>query len=191
MQGLGWNVTGVEPDPAAVAYAQERGLRVFAGQISDVPTDTRYDVITANHVIEHVTNPVGFLKQCAEYLNPCGGQFIITTPNLRSVGHRWFKSYWRGLEVPRHLAMFSPSGLSQCVVHAGLRLKTIRTETRLARMIYNPSSCAKAGEMRVAEKSSFGVTTKAAACLFQALEDSWICVKPDVGEEIYCVCTVP
>jgi 2-polyprenyl-3-methyl-5-hydroxy-6-metoxy-1,4-benzoquinol methylase len=191
MQGLGWNVTGVEPDPAAVAYAQERGLRVFAGQISDVPTDTRFDVITANHVIEHVINPVGFLKKCAEYLNPHGGQFIITTPNLRGVGHRWFKSYWRGLEVPRHLVMFSPRALSQCVVQAGLRLSTIRTETRLARMIYNLSSCAKAGEMRVAEKSNFRVTTKLAAYLFQALEDSWITYQEDVGEEIYCVCNAP
>lgn len=190
MQGLGWNVTGVDPDPAAIAYAQQRGLRVFAGQISDVPAGTRYDAITANHVIEHVVDPVSFLKKCAEYLNPRGGQLIITTPNWRSVGRRWFQSYWRGLEVPRHLVMFSPAALNQCVDQAGLQVCAIRTETRLARMIYNPSSCAKAGELRIAEKSNFRATTKAAAYLFQAIEEAWMYFEDDIGEEIYCVCTV-
>jgi 2-polyprenyl-3-methyl-5-hydroxy-6-metoxy-1,4-benzoquinol methylase len=186
---LGWKVSGVEPDPAAVLYCRERGLRVFHGVISDVPVGEHYDVITINHVIEHVIDPVGLLTECAKHLRPHGGRLIITTPNMKSLGHRIFKRHWRGLEVPRHLVLFSPKAMSECILRAGLRVSSVQTETRMARMIYNPSACAKAGEQNVGERTNFGVTTKTAAYLFQALEDVSIYLRKEAGEEIF-VCAV-
>jgi hypothetical protein len=59
----------------------------------------------------------------------------------------------------------------------------------MARMIYNPSACAKAGEQNVGERTNFGVTTKTAAYLFQALEDVSIYLRKEAGEEIF-VCAV-
>ena len=188
IQALGWSVTGVDPDPAAVRYGQSRGLSVFCGTITDVPAGNRYDVITVNHVIEHVTDPVVFLKQCAAYLRPASGRIIVTTPNMKSFGHWWFKSYWRGLEVPRHLSLFSPQGLSRCATRAGLSLISLSSETRMAHMIYNPSAYAKQGERNVGERTNFKVRTKAASYFFQLLEDALIKLKPDAGEEIFFLC---
>jgi SAM-dependent methyltransferase len=188
MRALNWGVTGVDPDPNAVMYCQKRGLRVFQGNISDVPTGAHYDVITMNHVIEHVMDPVHLLGECAERLRP-QGRIVLTTPNLLSLGHRWFKKDWRGLEVPRHLKIFSPPALKECIGRAGLHLTALRTETRLARRIYNPSSYAKKGEVQIGSRTDFSSITKIAAYLFQAIEDSCISIS-DVGEEIYCVCTI-
>lgn len=191
MQSLGWTVAGVEPDPRAVAHARSRGLEVFSGMISDVPSSVRYDVITLSHVIEHVLDPLELLRECRKRLRPGTGRLMITTPNLESLGHWWFKGYWRGLEVPRHLHVFSPAALRECVGRAGLAVQTLRTESRLAHMIYAPSACAKAGGRDVGERSDFRTGIKLAAYMFRAVEDLTMLLRQELGEEVFCVCTAP
>jgi 2-polyprenyl-3-methyl-5-hydroxy-6-metoxy-1,4-benzoquinol methylase len=189
MRSLGWDACGVDPDPAAVAHCLRRDLRVYQGSILGVPAYPRYDVITLNHVIEHVADPISLLAECKKRLTPRTGHLIIMTPNLNGLGHRWFGRFWRGLEIPRHLMLFSLPALKECVSRAGLSVNVLRTETRLARMIYNPSASAKSGETRIGEKTSFRTSTKVSAFLFQAVEDVWIHFRKDVGEELFCVCS--
>jgi len=191
MRALGWSVTGVDPDRAAVEWGRSQGVEVFHGTVSDVPVSMRYDAITLNHVLEHVADPRGLLRECRKRLRPSTGTMVITTPNIKSLGHWWFKGCWRGLEVPRHLLLFSPDALSDCIAGAGLCLRSIRTETRLARMIYSPSVYAKKGSRNVGERVNFNLSTKCASYAFQLLEDALIQFKKDIGEEIYCVCTAP
>ncbi|PYX76278.1 MAG: hypothetical protein DMG72_05330 [Acidobacteria bacterium] len=191
MSSLGWTVSGVDPDATAVSYAWSRGLEVFRGTISDLPVTPCYDVITLNHVVEHVIDPVGLLRECRKRLRPSTGRLIITTPNINSLGHWWFNRYWRGLEVPRHLVLFSQDSLRECVKRAGLSLYSLCTETRLARMIYSPSVCAKQDGRAIGERTSFKVSTRIAAYFFQGLEDLLLYLKKDLGEEIFCVCSAP
>lgn len=190
MQSFGWSVSGVDPDPAAVTRVRSQGLQVFRGMIADVPVANRYDVITVSHVIEHVADPVALLRECRRRLRP-KGTLIITTPNINSLGHWWFKSYWRGLELPRHLILFSPDSLSECVSQSGLAVQSIRTETRIARMIFAPSLCAQAGARGIGDWTDFKVSTKCASYAFQLLEDVMAVFDKDIGEEIYCVCVAP
>jgi len=191
MRSLGWNVCGVDPDPAAARRGRSQGLQIFVGTIADVPDTTRFDVITLNHVIEHVPDPIALLRGCLRRLRPRTGTLVITTPNIKSLGHRWFKKYWRGLEVPRHFVLLSPASLSECVARSGLRVRTLRTETRLARMIFSPSASAREGNRKVGEQTGFKVSTKCASYAFQLLEDVMACFKKDIGEEIYCECLAP
>ncbi len=190
MQQFGWRVSGVDPDPAAVSHAQNQRLEVFHGTVSDVPLHP-YDVITLNHVIEHVADPVDLLRECRKRLRPGAGRLIITTPNLKSFGHWWFKKYWRGLEVPRHLVLLSPLSLRKSIELSGLRVADMRTETRLARMIYIASGCARDGHADVGERVDFKKTTKLASYLFQTMEDSLGFLAKGFGEEIFCVCVAP
>jgi 2-polyprenyl-3-methyl-5-hydroxy-6-metoxy-1,4-benzoquinol methylase len=189
MRSLGWTVSGVDPDHSAVAYGRSMGLQVFEGSISDVPGDERYDVITLSHVIEHVADPIGLLQQCRRRLRPRTGRIVLTTPNINSLGHRWFKRFWRGLEVPRHLVLFSPQALSRCLSQAGMRLQSSSTETRIAVRIHNASVCARQGHRNVAERTSFSFSTKIAGYFFMALENVLIYFDKDLGEELFCVCT--
>jgi len=191
MHSLGWTVAGVEPDSQAVAHVRSRGLEVFSGMISDVPSSERYDVITLSHVIEHVIDPLELLRECRNRLRPGTGRLMITSPNLGGLGHWWFKGYWRGLEVPRHLNVFSPAALRECVERAGLAVQSLRTESRLAHMIYTPSACARAGGRDVGECRDFKTGIKLAAYLFRALEDLTMLLRQELGEEVFCVCTAP
>ena len=103
----GWNVTGIDFDPEAVANASKRGLAVYQGGIELFEGKSElYDVITLNHVIEHVHAPCSVLKSCYRILKP-GGQIWIETPNINSYGHKRFQNNWRGLESPRHLVIFN------------------------------------------------------------------------------------
>jgi 2-polyprenyl-3-methyl-5-hydroxy-6-metoxy-1,4-benzoquinol methylase len=115
----GWHVVGVDPDPKAVANGLGQGLDVIQGGIEYFDgKDDFFDVITLNHVIEHVHEPVAVLNACHRLLKP-GGQLWLETPNINSLGHRHYMKDWRGLETPRHLVMFNQSSLTKALTEAG------------------------------------------------------------------------
>jgi 2-polyprenyl-3-methyl-5-hydroxy-6-metoxy-1,4-benzoquinol methylase len=188
MHALGWEVAGVDPDPRAVAFAVRRERRVFEGTIADVPPDLRYDVIVLSHVIEHVPDPVALLRECGRRLRQSSSRIVVTTPNVKSLGHRWFGKYWRGLEVPRHLQLFSPETLAECVKRAGLSVHSLTTESRMARMIQNTSSYAQRGICKVTEQSAFDTKTKIQGYIFRVAEQLLMIWNKDAGEELFCVC---
>ena len=129
----GWDVVGLDPDPMAAANAAKQGLTVYEGGIEYFAGKTAlFDVITMNHVIEHVRDPVKVLEACQALLKP-GGQLWLETPNIDSFGHAWFQENWRGLETPRHLVLFSRRSLDRALLNAGFPVQRDRVR---------PSPCA-------------------------------------------------
>jgi len=128
MRDLGWKVVGLEPDPVAAKGARERFLiPVVEDTLEDARLPHRsFDVITLNHVIEHVYDPVSFLKECRRVIKP-GGRVVITTPNFSSLGHTIFKRFWRALDAPRHLYLFEAASLQKCVAQSHLRIEVVKT----------------------------------------------------------------
>jgi len=107
MKELGWSVEGLDFDPKAVQAASDRGVHVSLGSLEEQAYPTAsFDAITLSHVIEHVPDPLGTIKECARLLKP-NGTLVLFTPNASSLSHRYFKQDWRGLEPPRHLHIFS------------------------------------------------------------------------------------
>jgi SAM-dependent methyltransferase len=121
LKDLGWDVTGVEFDAVSVNLARELGLDAHLGSIEDVayPSGT-FDAVVASHLIEHLPDPAGFLRECRRVLKE-GGRLVLTTPNASSLGHRLFAANWRGLEPPRHLHVFGPQALSMLARDAGFK----------------------------------------------------------------------
>jgi SAM-dependent methyltransferase len=120
MAKRGWAVKGVDFDEAAVSAARRLyGIDVRVGTVDVfVENAETFDVVTASHVIEHVPNPIEFLTKCRRLLKP-GGCFVLRTPNVDSIGHRRYGRYWRGLEPPRHLHLFTVNALERCGRIAG------------------------------------------------------------------------
>jgi SAM-dependent methyltransferase len=120
MQTLGWEVSGIEPDPKAAAAATASGLNVKVGLLQDhsLP-EAHYDAVSLNHVIEHLHDPVATLRICRKILKP-GGSVFIATPNFAAGGHRLFGSDWFPLDPPRHLVLFTPESLRRALRTAGL-----------------------------------------------------------------------
>src|SRR5205085_11992540 len=58
MRKRGWDVTGIEFDPACVAQAQARGLNCYGRDLRELalPAES-FDAIYMGHVIEHLQDP--------------------------------------------------------------------------------------------------------------------------------------
>jgi len=137
MERLGWKAVGVEQDGEAVSIARERyGLQVFRGSLEEAKfPEGHFDAITMNHVIEHVLDPIGLLKECRRILKP-DGKLVMVTPNSKSLGLQIFDEDWRGLEVPRHMYLFSPHAMRACAGAAGLAIQELRTTAKGARWMW-------------------------------------------------------
>lgn len=138
---LGWQAQGLELDEAAVASARKAGLAVEQGgyeRLFDQPD--RFDAMTCSHVIEHVYNPQEMIRAMHVALRP-GGVLLLATPNALSDVHQRFGRYWRGLEAPRHLTLFSEATLTGLLRRQGfevtsrsdLQLETARESARIER----------------------------------------------------------
>ncbi|HMC91875.1 MAG TPA: class I SAM-dependent methyltransferase [Allosphingosinicella sp.] len=108
---LGFAAKGLDPDPAAVAVAQSRGFDVRRGGLpGSGETMGAFDHVLLSHVLEHLAEPVAALAEARSLLTP-GGRLWLSLPNRASAGLRRFGGHWRGLEPPRHFALFDPPRL--------------------------------------------------------------------------------
>lgn len=127
MKALGWNVEGIDPDAEAVLAARRTGCQAQCGTLPDIAYPSgHFDVVSMNHVIEHVPDPLGTLRECLRILRP-GGQLVLATPNGASWGHRLFGARWRGLEPPRHLHLFGCRSMERLLQAAGFVRPYVRT----------------------------------------------------------------
>jgi 2-polyprenyl-3-methyl-5-hydroxy-6-metoxy-1,4-benzoquinol methylase len=104
-QQLGWNVTGIELDAAAVESAKAQGLEVIHGGYDALAGFVgQADCVVCSHVIEHVHKPLVLLSMLQSALKP-GGVALFAVPNATSYLRQHYAENWRGLEAPRHLAI--------------------------------------------------------------------------------------
>jgi SAM-dependent methyltransferase len=124
LRSVGWQVSGVEPDPEAAAQAAAAGLDVKVGLLEDSLPGAHFDAITMNHVIEHLHDPLETLRRCARVLKP-GGVISIATPNFAAAGHKHFGRDWFALDPPppRHLVLFTPDSLRLALKASGFEPK--------------------------------------------------------------------
>jgi 2-polyprenyl-3-methyl-5-hydroxy-6-metoxy-1,4-benzoquinol methylase len=137
---VGWDVYGVEPDRDAIQTARSRNLEVFLGTLeAQAFQEGTFDVVVLSHVIEHVYDPLVLLTECRRVLRD-GGVLRLFTPNAASLGHRFFRNAWRGLEPPRHLTIFTPIAIETLVQRAGFRDVKCFTTIRGATALFRASS---------------------------------------------------
>lgn len=76
----GWDVLGVEPSLAGIRGGRELGIDIrneYLTPESDVGAD--FDLVLASEVVEHVPEPVEFLKALRDRLSE-SGVLLLTTP---------------------------------------------------------------------------------------------------------------
>ncbi|NYT04803.1 MAG: class I SAM-dependent methyltransferase [Methanomicrobiales archaeon] len=114
------SVTGVDPDVRCAEYARNAGMEVYPS--IDTLASRTFDRIFMFHVLEHIRDPVGFLRQVKGLLAP-GGKLIIEVPNVEdalvSVYHvpAYLDFYWQ----PAHSYYFSHRTLARVLACAGMR----------------------------------------------------------------------
>lgn len=137
MHQAGWQVQGTDFDPVAAQQVRDKyGLPVDVGDLATLhyPADA-YDAIAMSQVIEHVHDPRALLEECRRVLRP-GGRLVLSTPNAMGLAHQLDGRYWRGLEPPRHLHIFTPDALAACVRACGLEVEQLQTLSAESAGIY-------------------------------------------------------
>jgi 2-polyprenyl-3-methyl-5-hydroxy-6-metoxy-1,4-benzoquinol methylase len=190
MKDLGWDVQGVEPDMEAARIARElHGVPVISGKLeeADIP-DKSLDAIIMQHVLEHVPNPLTLLRQCFNLLKP-GGQLIILTPNLESLGHRLFQESWVHLDPPRHFFLFSPISLEASAKRAGFNIIRVSSKVRFhfTNWTWVTSRMIKLKGKYVEDDSSR--TLKTTGKMFYIIEEVLRLFWKSAGEELHLVAT--
>jgi 2-polyprenyl-3-methyl-5-hydroxy-6-metoxy-1,4-benzoquinol methylase len=119
MTRKGWNVTGIELSEPAREYSISRfGLTVISPTEISTIKDGSADCVTLWHVLEHLYEPVMWLKEIMRILKD-DGTCVIALPNIKSADAGWFGNDWAALDVPRHLWHFSPETLSAFIKEHG------------------------------------------------------------------------
>lgn len=190
MRNMGWDVVGVEPNLKAARVGRKRfGLKIFQTTLGEANLPSaQFDAVTMNNVIEHVQDPISSIKECRRVLRK-GGQFVMITPNINSIGHRLFKKSWRGLEVPRHFQLFSPWTLRICNELAKMKVQSIKTIAVAARDIWYESRFVKRNSLdHECIKTRLSLRLRLEAHQFWILEHLLLKFRP-YGEEIVMVAT--
>lgn len=128
---LGAAVTGLdaaaENIAAAQAHAALSGLEITyrTGSVEGLAGET-FDLVTCLEVIEHVTDPAGFVAGLAAALAP-GGLLVLSTPNRTALSRLALITVAEGLgQIPRGThdwdKFLTPDDLTALIESAGLRV---------------------------------------------------------------------
>lgn len=150
IRGAGWQVEGIDFDPAATARARDSfGLNVQTAELASMQyPDKQFDAIVMSHTIEHLPDPRATLVECHRILK-ADGRLVISTPNADGLAHALYGSDWRGLEPPRHLQIFSLTSLRELLVQIGFEIEHALTLSSDATGIHYVSEKAKYGHSSV------------------------------------------
>ena len=117
-QSRGYDAQGIDLDSNAIPYGISKGRRIALSSVADWPVFD-YDALVLQHTLEHVPEPMEFLRQCTSMLR-VGGTLIASVPCYRGwqpmlFGHRWY-----GWQLNQHYFHYSKAGLRSLFQKAGL-----------------------------------------------------------------------
>ncbi|MBF0345395.1 MAG: class I SAM-dependent methyltransferase [Nitrospirae bacterium] len=126
MKEDGWSVVGVEFDSnAASNVSATYKIECLWGEPECWQlADGTFDVITINHVLEHVSKPYELISRCSRLLKE-SGCLIVSVPNFSSLQACVGRGCWFHLDTPYHLYHFSEDGLMLLLKEASLRVKDV------------------------------------------------------------------
>lgn len=126
VKGITHHIAGVELEYDKRDYITNEGTICY-GNIREIPSEERYDIITMFHVLEHLPDPIDILNQLKEHLED-GGKIIIEVPNADDALLSLYDSeefanftYWIC-----HLYLYSNKTFADLMKKCGLRISMIQ-----------------------------------------------------------------
>jgi len=117
---------GLDESETAVLEARSRGLDALAGDLSAHADafEGAFTDVCAFHVLEHLTDPAGFVSSLRRCLRP-GGSLFLSVPNRARSG----RSAFEPLDCPpHHVTRWSPEALQRLARGSGFRTREIALE---------------------------------------------------------------
>lgn len=122
-------VLGVEPDRRAAELAADACEHVFVGTLEEWlaagKVTERIDAVVLSDVLEHIADPVAWLRSMAARPELSGATWILSVPNyavwynrLRTMAGR-FEYAWSGLYDRTHLRFYTRKSIRTMVEYCG------------------------------------------------------------------------
>lgn len=96
-QEHGWQAEGVDADPNAKVFHERLGIRTTIGQMENVGTSSRFDLVSIAHAIYFITEPRRFVQRVRDSLDERGIVLVVLSDFLSSMGanypgyvHTWY-----------------------------------------------------------------------------------------------------
>ncbi len=110
---------GTDLSLEAVERAREVADLVAQGGVEALPRELSFQVVTCFHVIEHVYDPIAFVRAIVDRLAP-HGRLILSTPDFGSGWRRLLGRRWPSYKPPEHVTYFDRRTLESLMLKAGL-----------------------------------------------------------------------
>jgi len=110
----GYETSGAEISGYAAKIARAKGHKIFLGDLLELNLEEKFDLITLWDVLEHLAEPVKYLKQINIILDQSG----LLAINTIDSGSRWARFWgrnWQAILPPEHLFYFSQKSLKKCL----------------------------------------------------------------------------
>ncbi len=111
--------TGLEISEDAAKEAERKGFHIFTCPIEDVPETFQFNIITAQHVLEHILNPEVFLNKAKKLLKK-EGIICFCVPNFESKSRKILGKNWGWYQTPGHIHHFSKKGIESLLKRCSL-----------------------------------------------------------------------
>jgi SAM-dependent methyltransferase len=138
----GYRARGCDLSPRAVVYCRSRGLDVVEGRTPGVPLPKGvFDAAMSMHVIEHLPDPRGFVKELVGLVRP-GGVIVLVTEDAWISQYAWDRMRAR---LAGRIAPFRSSTDHTFVFRAG-HLRTMLIEAGCDDVRARSFACRPSGE---------------------------------------------
>lgn len=118
----GWNVYSFESQERNRNYSKEFFCHNMlpVEELNNLPQGCA-DAVTMWHVLEHCEDPKLVLLQLKRVMTR-NGLLFVAMPNSYSLDAEYYKEYWAGWNLPRHLWHFSPRTFQKLASQLGFTL---------------------------------------------------------------------
>ena len=121
-----WEKVGIELSNYAVEKVQ-KDIKIYQYDLNKILEKeklkklSKFDVVFSYHVIEHLNNPINFVKNSYSLLKD-NGIFVLGTPNFDSGVSRKFKKKYRFFHDKTHISFFSENSLFRLLTICGYEI---------------------------------------------------------------------
>jgi 2-polyprenyl-3-methyl-5-hydroxy-6-metoxy-1,4-benzoquinol methylase len=122
MQKKGFQVEGCDVSASLAQKVQQQlAIPVYDKGLASIPISKKYDVIVANHVLEHNSAPLEFLQKIKQRMHE-RSVLHLAVPNIDSLGAKL--TGWVSYQ-PYHLIYFNKKTLTMALEKVGIEIETI------------------------------------------------------------------
>ena len=123
---VGFEASGIEISSQAVEWAKKLGRSVEKSSLEEYANPSKFDILTALDVLEHIENPKEFLGSAHRKL-VTNGYLLINVPNSGSLFAKLSGEKWHAIVPPEHWFFFNRKSLKLALESTGFSVIKMRS----------------------------------------------------------------